>query len=104
MREIADQARAFVHSLETERVSTALANLEFASGRGRGVHDGYGVEVVRKRRPYLYRLVKRKLESDPASQKCHGRNHAEHVRDVCEGQCCTICGGPIDENEECRCG
>lgn len=34
---------------------------------------------------------------------CRARKHAEHVRDVCEGQCCTTCGGPIDENEECRC-
>ena len=66
MREIADQARALGHSLETERVSTALANLEFARGRGHGVHDGYGVEVVRKRRPYLYRLVKREPEAGPA--------------------------------------
>jgi hypothetical protein len=57
MSEIADQARAIGHKIETERVSTALANLEFAHGRGRGVHAGYGVEVVRKQRPYLYRLV-----------------------------------------------
>ena len=65
MREIADQARALGHPIETERVSTALANLEFANGRGHGVHDGYGVEVVRKRRPFLYRLVQREPESDP---------------------------------------
>jgi hypothetical protein len=57
MSEIADQARALGHKIETDRVSTALQNLEFANGRGRGVHAGYGVEVVRKQRPHLYRLV-----------------------------------------------
>jgi hypothetical protein len=59
MREIADQSLALGHAIETERVSTALANLEFASGRGSGMHDGYSVEVLRKRRPFLYRLVPR---------------------------------------------
>lgn len=34
---------------------------------------------------------------------CPGRAHAAHVADVCEGSCCTSCGGPIDPNEECRC-
>lgn len=57
MREIAEQARNLGHPIETERVSTALSNLEFAHGRGHGVHDGYGVEVIRKQRPYLYRLI-----------------------------------------------
>lgn len=57
MREIAEQARALGHKIETERISTALQNLEFARGRGHGVHDGYGVEVIRKQRPHLYRLI-----------------------------------------------
>lgn len=39
-----------------------------------------------------------------AQEHCRGREHRGHVRDVCEGSCCTSCGGPIDENEECRCG
>lgn len=34
---------------------------------------------------------------------CFGRNAAGHIVDLCEGTCCTNCGGPIDENEECRC-
>jgi len=38
-----------------------------------------------------------------AREKCPGRDHRNHVSDVCEGTCCTACGGPIDENEECRC-
>jgi hypothetical protein len=38
-----------------------------------------------------------------AITKCHGREHRDHIRDVCEGTCCTTCGGPIDANEECRC-
>lgn len=38
-----------------------------------------------------------------AQDRCVARKHDDHVRDVCEGQCCTSCGGPIDENEECRC-
>jgi hypothetical protein len=59
MHEIADQVRALGHPIETDRVSTALSNLEFAHGRGHGVHDDYGVEVIRKRRPLLYRLVRR---------------------------------------------
>lgn len=36
-------------------------------------------------------------------EKCRGRDHRNHIGDVCEGTCCTACGGPIDENEECRC-
>jgi hypothetical protein len=36
--------------------------------------------------------------------RCPARDHKEHVGDVCEGSCCTTCGGPIDESEECRCG
>jgi hypothetical protein len=36
-------------------------------------------------------------------EKCHAREHRAHVGDVCEGTCCTACGGPIDANEECRC-
>lgn len=35
--------------------------------------------------------------------RCHAHGHAAHVGDVCEGTCCTTCGGPIDTNEECRC-
>lgn len=38
-----------------------------------------------------------------ARDKCRGRHHRNHIGDVCEGSCCTACGGPIDENEECRC-
>lgn len=37
---------------------------------------------------------------------CPARDHERHVGDVCTGTCCTSCtncGGPIDENEECRC-
>jgi hypothetical protein len=37
------------------------------------------------------------------ARACPGREHAAHVGDVCEGSCCTSCGGPIDENQECRC-
>lgn len=36
-------------------------------------------------------------------EKCPGRGHRDHVADVCDGECCTACGGPIDENEACRC-
>jgi hypothetical protein len=38
-----------------------------------------------------------------ARKRCPGRDHRGHVADVCTGSCCTSCGGPIDENEECRC-
>lgn len=38
-----------------------------------------------------------------AQDRCVARKHVDHVRDACEGQCCTSCGGPVDENEECRC-
>lgn len=38
-----------------------------------------------------------------AAAKCHGRTHRNHTADTCNGSCCTACGGPIDENEECRC-
>lgn len=38
-----------------------------------------------------------------ARARCPGRDHAKHASDVCEGSCCTSCGGPIDTNEECRC-
>lgn len=34
---------------------------------------------------------------------CPGRGHGHHIGDVCTGACCTTCGGPIDENAECRC-
>lgn len=35
--------------------------------------------------------------------RCPGRKHQRHVLAVCEGECCTSCGGPIDESSECRC-
>jgi hypothetical protein len=57
MHEIAEQARARGHKIETERVSTALSNLECARGRNRGLYDGYGVEVIRKQRPHLFRII-----------------------------------------------
>ena len=34
---------------------------------------------------------------------CVGRTHRHHATVTCNGTCCTACGGPIDENEECRC-
>lgn len=37
-------------------------------------------------------------------EKCPGRSHHNHVGASCEGSCCTSCGGPIDDNNECRCG
>jgi hypothetical protein len=37
------------------------------------------------------------------ARRCPGRIHEDHLLAVCEGQCCTNCGGPIDDNEECRC-
>lgn len=43
------------------------------------------------------------LLNKDARARCRARGHAEHIGDVCEGSCCTSCGGPIDENEECRC-
>lgn len=38
-----------------------------------------------------------------AKEHCPARRHDDHVADVCDGSCCTTCGGPIDENEGCRC-
>lgn len=35
---------------------------------------------------------------------CPGRQHPRHTGAVCDGSCCTACGGPIDEKEACRCG
>lgn len=43
------------------------------------------------------------LLNKDARERCRARGHAAHVGDVCEGTCCTSCGGPIDKNEECRC-
>jgi len=43
------------------------------------------------------------LLNEDARVRCRARRHAKHIGAVCEGQCCTSCGGPIDENEECRC-
>ena len=43
------------------------------------------------------------LLNKDARDRCRARGHAAHVGDVCEGTCCTSCGGPIDTNEECRC-
>lgn len=37
------------------------------------------------------------------SRRCVGRNHKAHADYTCEGNCCTECGGPIDDNEACRC-
>ena len=41
--------------------------------------------------------------NERARERCPGRDRRNHVADVCTGSCCTSCGGPIDENEECRC-
>ena len=38
-----------------------------------------------------------------ASARCPGRKHRRHVLAVCEGSCCTACGGPIDIDGGCRC-
>jgi hypothetical protein len=37
------------------------------------------------------------------AENCPGRAHRDHAAVTCNGSCCTNCGGPIDENEECRC-
>lgn len=36
-------------------------------------------------------------------ERCRGRTHSQHAQVTCNGSCCTECGGPIDENEDCRC-
>lgn len=38
-------------------------------------------------------------------KRCAARRlrHQHHIDDVCEGSCCTTCGGPIDNDGECRC-
>jgi hypothetical protein len=38
-----------------------------------------------------------------APERCRARRHDKHIGDACTGTCCANCGGPIDENEECRC-
>ena len=38
------------------------------------------------------------------ADRCPGREHSRHIASICEGSCCTACGGPIDGNEACRCG
>lgn len=43
-------------------------------------------------------------EESQAASRCPGRSHRRHILSVCAGSCCTACGGPIDENSECRCG
>lgn len=35
--------------------------------------------------------------------RCPGRLHRRHAFVICTGSCCTSCGGPIDEDSECRC-
>ncbi len=44
--------------------------------------------------------------SKKSPTRCQARKHRHpnHVDDVCEGNCCTTCGGPIDSNQGCRCG
>jgi hypothetical protein len=36
-------------------------------------------------------------------EQCPGRAHHAHAQVTCNADCCTECGGPIDENDECRC-
>lgn len=36
-------------------------------------------------------------------ERCPGRHHYNHALVTCTGSCCTSCGGPIDEDSECRC-
>jgi hypothetical protein len=36
-------------------------------------------------------------------KKCPGRISNGHADSTCAGNCCTACGGPIDEEGECRC-
>lgn len=43
------------------------------------------------------------LHERRARARCPGRDHGQHIADVCAGNCCTACGGPIDEEGECRC-
>jgi len=41
--------------------------------------------------------------NERARGRCPGRSHHHHVLAVCAGECCTVCGGPIDDDGECRC-
>ena len=34
---------------------------------------------------------------------CIGRTHRDHATITCNGACCMACGGPVDDNQECRC-
>lgn len=35
--------------------------------------------------------------------KCPANGHRHHIGDICNGSCCTACGGPIDDDGGCRC-
>lgn len=43
------------------------------------------------------------LNARAAKDSCPGREHRAHAGVTCNGMCCTVCGGPVDDNEECRC-
>ena len=79
----------------------ATHRIEWADGRyslGCGAHleidDSASVKPIR--------IVPLILDTN-ACAKCRGREHPHHATVTCNGTCCTACGGPIDENEECRC-
>lgn len=38
-----------------------------------------------------------------AAARCPARPHNKHGGDICDGTCCTACGGPLNEDEECQC-
>jgi hypothetical protein len=82
-----DQIRELFYADEIAAIDLTVATL-----------PGWSAEDRRETRARCAELF-----YERARARCPGRQHDHHLGDVCEGTCCTACGGPIDENEECRC-
>lgn len=55
----------------------------------------------------ILRLREELLAANPSlddrDDVCTGRTHRDHATITCNGTCCTACGGPVDNNQACRC-
>lgn len=79
----------------------------FARGKGDSLelaglvatHDALG----RSHRRDAARIRCAALLNRLSTEECPGRAHAAHAVVTCNGACCSACGGPVDDNEACRC-
>lgn len=86
-----------IDQLYSDKLITSLTRT-IAKRLMRGPRVGASAYEEKREREYCAEILNAR-----ARAKCPGQQHRNHNADVCGGSCCTACGGPIDDNSECRC-